>query len=87
MLTTLSRLKYLVTKGALVRKGQMIRANFSKFSQTPQGMLLIFISDWRRQASLKLMLRGIDRIFVAVLYTSDVDKVMRYTDEGASASR
>lgn len=24
-----------------------------------------------------------DRIFVAVLYTSDADKVMRYTDEGA----
>ena len=36
------RLKYLVTKGALVRKGQMIKANFSKFSQTPQGMLLSF---------------------------------------------
>jgi len=54
-----NRLKYLVTKGALVRKGQMIRASFSKFSQTPQ-----------------------DRVFVAVLYTSSVDKVMRYTDEG-----
>ena len=31
------------------------------------------------------MLHAIDRIFESVLYTSDIDKVMRYTDEGASA--
>jgi len=46
ILISLSRLKYLVTKGALVRKGQMIKASFSKFSQTIQGMLLILLSHF-----------------------------------------
>ena len=37
------RLQYLVAKGALVRKGQMVKTKFSKiskYSQMPQGMLL-----------------------------------------------
>ncbi|KAF8331921.1 uncharacterized protein EI90DRAFT_3055886 [Cantharellus anzutake] len=54
-----NRLQYLVSKGAILRKGQRIRTKFCKFSSTPQ-----------------------DRMFVAVLYTSDSDKLMRYTDEG-----
>ncbi|KAG8787696.1 hypothetical protein FRC15_008371 [Serendipita sp. 397] len=54
-----NRLKYLVQKGAIVRKGQTIRAPFCKFSANAS-----------------------DRLFVAVLYTSEVDKEMRYTDEG-----
>ena len=29
-----------------------------------------------------LTVRNVDRMFVAVLYTSDSDKIMRYTDEG-----
>jgi hypothetical protein len=64
----------------------MIKANFSKFSQTVQGMLLISLSHFGLEKANKgaLTLYGIDRIFVAVLYTSDVDRVMRYTDEGAS---
>lgn len=54
-----NRLQYLVSKGAILRKGQRVRTKFCKFSATPQ-----------------------DRLFVAVLYTSDSDKIMRYTDEG-----
>lgn len=54
-----NRLKYLVQKGAIIRKGQMIRAPFCKYSAN-----------------------AADRLFVAVLYTSEVDKEMRYTDEG-----
>ena len=82
MLTALScvvpRVKYLVAKGAVVRKGQIIKTKFSKYSRTPQGMLFLF--DLR-----SLNLHGIDHIFVTALYTSDIDKVMRYTDEGVSA--
>ncbi|KAG2093037.1 actin-like ATPase domain-containing protein [Suillus cothurnatus] len=54
-----NRLQYLVMKGAILRKGQILRTKFCKFSQNGQ-----------------------DCIFVAVLYTSDSDKMMRYTDEG-----
>jgi len=54
-----NRLKYLVQKGAIIRKGQMIRAPFCKYSANTA-----------------------DRLFVAVLYTSEVDREMRYTDEG-----
>ncbi|CCA73398.1 hypothetical protein PIIN_07352 [Serendipita indica DSM 11827] len=54
-----NRLKYLVHKGAIIRKGQMIRAPFCKYSAN-----------------------AADRMFVAVLYTSEVDREMRYTDEG-----
>lgn len=54
-----NRLQYLVTKGAILRKGQRIITQFCKFSATPQ-----------------------DSHFVATLYTSDADRVYRYTDEG-----
>jgi len=54
-----NRLQYLVTKGAILRKGQRVQTKFCKFSQNAQ-----------------------DRLFVAILYTSDSDKIMRYTDEG-----
>ncbi|TFK69770.1 actin-like ATPase domain-containing protein [Pluteus cervinus] len=54
-----NRLQYLVTKGAILRKGQRLTTRFCKFSQTIQ-----------------------DSSFLAVLYTSDSDKIMRYTDEG-----
>ncbi|OJA20948.1 hypothetical protein AZE42_03492 [Rhizopogon vesiculosus] len=54
-----NRLQYLVMKGAILRKGQILKTKFCKFSQNGQ-----------------------DCIFVAVLYTSDSDKMMRYTDEG-----
>ncbi|KAF8150922.1 actin-like ATPase domain-containing protein [Crassisporium funariophilum] len=53
------RLKYLVRKGVILRKGERIITKFSKWSQ-----------------SIK------DGQFVAMLYTSDSPKVMRYTDEG-----
>jgi hypothetical protein len=55
-----NRLQYLVTKGAILRKGQRIVTKFCKFSHSSQ-----------------------DSLFVATLYTSETDKVMRYTDEGA----
>jgi len=54
-----NRLQYLVSKGAILRKGQRLTTKFCKFSQTYQ-----------------------DTAFVATLYTSDSDKVFRYTDEG-----
>ncbi|TFK82502.1 actin-like ATPase domain-containing protein [Polyporus arcularius HHB13444] len=54
-----NRLQYLIAKGAILRKGQRLKATFCKFSQTAS-----------------------DRTFVATLYTSDTDKIMRYTDEG-----
>ncbi|EIN05832.1 actin-like ATPase domain-containing protein [Punctularia strigosozonata HHB-11173 SS5] len=54
-----NRLQYLVTKGAILRRGQRVITKFCKYSQSSQ-----------------------DRIFVATLYTSDSDKVMRYNDEG-----
>ncbi|KAF9511532.1 hypothetical protein BS47DRAFT_1330881 [Hydnum rufescens UP504] len=57
-----NRLQYLVSKGAILRKGQRIKTKFCKFSATPQ-----------------------DRIFVAVIYSSDSDKMMRYTDEGETS--
>ncbi|GJJ14004.1 hypothetical protein Clacol_008261 [Clathrus columnatus] len=57
-----NRLQYLVAKGAILRKGQLVKTKFCKFSATPQ-----------------------DRTFEAVLYTSDSEQIMRYTDEGACA--
>jgi hypothetical protein len=54
-----NRLQYLVSKGAILRKGQRLTTKFCKFSQTVQ-----------------------DSSFVATLYTSDSDKIMRYSDEG-----
>ena len=33
-------------------------------------------------ANLIVFIFGSDRLFVAILYTSEVDKEMRYTDEG-----
>ncbi|KAF8970592.1 hypothetical protein BDZ97DRAFT_1790034 [Flammula alnicola] len=54
-----NRLQYLVSKGAILRKGQRLTTKFCKFSQSAQ-----------------------DSSFVATLYTSDSDKMMRYTDEG-----
>ncbi|KAF9511540.1 hypothetical protein BS47DRAFT_1298826 [Hydnum rufescens UP504] len=54
-----NRLKYLVFKGAILRKDQRVKSKCRKFSATPQ-----------------------DRSFIAVIYTSDSDKTMRYTDEG-----
>ncbi|RDB19633.1 Heat shock protein 12B [Hypsizygus marmoreus] len=54
-----NRLQYLVSKGAILRKGQRLTTKFCKFSQSNQ-----------------------DSSFVAVLYSSDTDKIMRYTDEG-----
>ncbi|KAJ2915337.1 hypothetical protein MD484_g5072, partial [Candolleomyces efflorescens] len=53
------RLQYLVSKGAIIRKGQRLTTKFCKFSQSPS-----------------------DSSFVATLFTSDSDKIMRYTDEG-----
>ncbi|CAA7262612.1 unnamed protein product [Cyclocybe aegerita] len=54
-----NRLQYLVSKGAILRKGQRLTTKFCKFSQSAQ-----------------------DSSFVATLYTSDSEKMMRYTDEG-----
>ncbi|KAG5735573.1 Heat shock 70 kDa protein 12B [Termitomyces sp. T112] len=54
-----NRLQYLVSKGAILRKGQRLNTKFCKYSQSNQ-----------------------DSTFVATLYTSDTDKIMRYTDEG-----
>ncbi|KAF8154010.1 hypothetical protein B0H34DRAFT_74131 [Crassisporium funariophilum] len=55
----IARLQYLVSKGAILRKGQRLTTKFCKFSQSAQ-----------------------DSSFVATLYTSDTEKIMRYTDEG-----
>ncbi|KAF5375362.1 hypothetical protein D9615_008000 [Tricholomella constricta] len=57
-----NRLQYLVSKGAILRKGQRLTTKFCKFSQTTQ-----------------------DSTFVAVLYTSDTERIMRYTDEGETS--
>ncbi|KAF8890667.1 hypothetical protein BD779DRAFT_1438377 [Infundibulicybe gibba] len=57
-----NRLQYLVSKGAILRKGQRLTTKFCKFSQSNQ-----------------------DSSFVAVLYTSETEKVMRYTDEGETS--
>jgi len=57
-----NRLQYLVSKGAILRKGQRVKTKFREFSSTPQ-----------------------DRNFVAAIYTSDSDKIMRYTDEGETS--
>ncbi|KAJ3500666.1 hypothetical protein NLJ89_g9692 [Agrocybe chaxingu] len=54
-----NRLQYLVSKGAILRKGQRLTTKFCKFSQSAQ-----------------------DSSFIATLYTSDSEKMMRYTDEG-----
>ncbi|KAG6856845.1 hypothetical protein H0H87_012903 [Tephrocybe sp. NHM501043] len=54
-----NRLQYLVSKGAILRKGQRLTTKFCKFSQTNQ-----------------------DSTFIATLFTSDSEKIMRYTDEG-----
>ena len=35
-----NRLQYLVSKGAILRKGQRVRTKFCKFSATPQGEVL-----------------------------------------------
>ncbi|KAF9463313.1 hypothetical protein BDZ94DRAFT_1282511 [Collybia nuda] len=57
-----NRLQYLVSKGAILRKGQRLTTKFCKFSQSTQ-----------------------DSAFIAILYTSDTDKIMRYTDEGETS--
>ncbi|KAF9445980.1 actin-like ATPase domain-containing protein [Macrolepiota fuliginosa MF-IS2] len=54
-----NRLQYLVSKGAILRKGQRLSTKFCKFSQSAQ-----------------------DSNFVATLFTSDAERIMRYTDEG-----
>ncbi|KAJ3550483.1 hypothetical protein NMY22_g464 [Coprinellus aureogranulatus] len=54
-----NRLQYLVSKGAIIRKGQRLTTKFCKFSQSAS-----------------------DSTFVATLFTSDNDKIMRYSDEG-----
>lgn len=54
-----NRLQYLVSKGAILRKGQRVTTRFCKYSQGPQ-----------------------DSTFIATLYTSDSERIMRYTDEG-----
>ncbi|KAF8904785.1 hypothetical protein CPB84DRAFT_1677131 [Gymnopilus junonius] len=54
-----NRLQYLVSKGAILRKGQRLTTKFCKFSKSAQ-----------------------DSSFVATLYTSDSDQIMRYSDEG-----
>jgi hypothetical protein len=54
-----NRLQYLVSKGAILRKGQRLTTKFCKFSPSAQ-----------------------DSSFIATLYTSDSDKLMRYNDEG-----
>ncbi|KAF9006946.1 hypothetical protein BDQ17DRAFT_1423037 [Cyathus striatus] len=56
-----NRLQYLVSKGAIIRKGQRLQTKFCKFLN---------------------LLKAAYSSFVAVLYTSDSDKIMRYTDEG-----
>jgi len=50
---------------------------FSKFSQSAQGTDLI-----NKYIGSSLTCRSADSSFVATLYTSDTDKMMRYTDEG-----
>ncbi|KAF9529066.1 hypothetical protein CPB83DRAFT_790568 [Crepidotus variabilis] len=57
-----NRLQYLVSKGAILRKGQRLTTKFCKYSQSPQ-----------------------DSSFVATLYTSDSEKMYRYTDEGETS--
>ncbi|GLB44621.1 putative actin-like ATPase domain-containing protein [Lyophyllum shimeji] len=54
-----NRLQYLVSKGAILRKGQRLTTKFCKYSRSNE-----------------------DSTFVAVLYSSDTDRIMRYTDEG-----
>ncbi|KAG8908847.1 hypothetical protein FRB99_003086 [Tulasnella sp. 403] len=92
-----NRVQYLVQKGAILRKGQRIKTKFCKFSATPQGekaalWFYFFVAAMVDLSDVVAVggpvtrgecpANGSDRIFVAVLYTSDMDKVMRYTDEG-----
>ncbi|KAK7035357.1 hypothetical protein VNI00_011888 [Paramarasmius palmivorus] len=70
------RLQYLVQKGAIIRKGQRLSTKFCKYSQNVQGQIISF--TWCRLYSDI----SEDSSFIAVLYTSESDKVMRYTDEG-----
>ncbi|KAJ3572787.1 hypothetical protein NP233_g2855 [Leucocoprinus birnbaumii] len=57
-----NRLQYLVSKGAILRKGQRLSTKF-----------------WFRLPFSKF---GLDTTFVATLFTSDANTIMRYTDEG-----
>lgn len=62
-----------------MRKGQRVKTKFCKFSATPQGMISLVA---HRSRPLLINIIIIDRLFVAVLYTSESDRIMRYTDEG-----
>ncbi|KAF9558515.1 hypothetical protein CPC08DRAFT_743329 [Agrocybe pediades] len=64
-----NRLQYLVSKGAILRKGQRLTTKFWR-ARIP-GMITLTFSDIVPDSS-----------FIATLYTSDSDKIMRYTDEG-----
>ncbi|KAG8704387.1 hypothetical protein FRC08_002254 [Ceratobasidium sp. 394] len=92
-----NRLQYLVQKGAILRKGQRVKTKFCKFSQGAQGTFcaffplslpsfpLSFPSTLSFPLSLLTNWCASDSTFVAVLYTSDSERVMRYTDEGETS--
>ncbi|PPR00589.1 hypothetical protein CVT26_009864 [Gymnopilus dilepis] len=82
-----NRLQYLVSKGAILRKGQRLitkfwyviynDAFFIIFPSIPHTVLTSFST-----VHSKFSKSAQDSSFVATLYTSDSDKIMRYSDEG-----
>jgi hypothetical protein len=72
------RLQYLVQKGAILRKGQRIKTKFCKFSSSSEGAY----PPCQPSIQPTNANSRTDRLFIAVLYTSESNTIMRYTDEG-----
>jgi hypothetical protein len=75
------RLQYLVLKGTKIKRGERIEVELRKFSSSSYGACVFagFNPVLLRELNF---FRVLDSIFETVLYTSDSDQIMRYTDEG-----
>ncbi|KAF6747910.1 actin-like ATPase domain-containing protein [Ephemerocybe angulata] len=67
-----NRLEYLVTKGAIVPKGQRFRTKVCNYTPSSSGTYSRITSS----------LIAKDSGFVVTLYTSNSDQIMRYLDQG-----
>ncbi|KAF9511530.1 hypothetical protein BS47DRAFT_1395036 [Hydnum rufescens UP504] len=72
-----NRLQYIIKKGVGVQKGSRVGTELRKFSVTSYGQDPYITSETFVSSS-----GNIDSIFETVIYTSNDDKTMRYTDEG-----
>ncbi|RXW13517.1 hypothetical protein EST38_g12336 [Candolleomyces aberdarensis] len=70
-------LQFLASKGAIIRKGRCLTTMLRKFSESPSGTSTPPIPKLRTPNLNRL----IDSPFIATLYTSDSEKIMRYTNE------